>query len=106
MAAFDPATIALQRELLDKTNRDVARDERLLAKQPTNSRSKLAAVLRERIATGKRIIHDLTGLIRFMEGLNSEEPGEGGASACCLAAEQFEHDEDCELRIDPEDGTR
>lgn len=76
MAAFDPATIQLQRELLTKTTRDVDRDRRLLDKQPKGSRSKMARTLRERIATGERVAADLGALIRFMEGLNSEEAAE------------------------------
>lgn len=92
---FDPATIQLQYELLGKTNRDLARDERLLAKQPKGSRSKMATGLRERIAQGQRVAGDLEALLRFMEGLNRE-----GDTACCAAAEQFEHDEDCGTRKD------
>lgn len=74
MAAFDPATIQAQRELLDQTTRDVARDRRLLDKQPKGSKSKMAQTLRDRIAEGERIAHDLRGLIPFMEGLNAEQP--------------------------------
>lgn len=69
MAAFDPATIQLQRELLAKTTADTDRDRRLLDKQPRGSRSKMAATLRERIRTGERVAHDLRGLIPFMEAL-------------------------------------
>lgn len=73
---FDAATIQLQRDLLDKTTNDVARDRRLLAKQPANSRSKMATTLRERIAEGQRVVGDLTGLIKFMEGINREHAEE------------------------------
>lgn len=95
MTAFDPATIQLQRDLLDKNARDLDRDRRLLDKLPMHSKSKMAQTLRERIATGENVAGDLAALIRFMEGLNRE----GDAPACCLAAEQFEHDKNCETRL-------
>lgn len=76
MAGFDPATIQLQRDALAKTERDLDRDRRLLDKQPQGSKSKMARTLRERIATGERVAADLGALIRFMEGLNSEEAAE------------------------------
>lgn len=69
MAAFDPATVQLQRDALAKTTADLDRDRRLLDKQPKGSRSKMATTLRERIRTGERVAHDLRGLIHFMEAL-------------------------------------
>lgn len=86
MAAFDPATIQLQRDLLDKTTSDLARDERLLDKQPEGSKSKMATRLRERIATGKRVAFDLRGLITFMEGLNAEQDAEAARDGQPTAA--------------------
>lgn len=72
MADFDAATVQLQRELLATTHRDLARDRRLLDKQPLNSRSKMAASLRERIATGSAIVRDLQQLIASMESAAAE----------------------------------
>lgn len=74
MAAFDPATIQLQRDALAKTNSDLDRDQRLLAKLPEGSRSKMAVRLRERIAEAERVIRDLQRLIDFMQGVNQLQP--------------------------------
>lgn len=97
MAAFDPATIQLLRDLLAKTNAQHKRDLGRLAKFKSDSKDSRAEALRERVGVAVRVARDLDRLIPFMEGLNSEEPGEIDA-ACCVAAEQLVHDEDCEMR--------
>lgn len=74
MPAFDPATIALQRELLAKTSRQLDSDRRELSRLPKNSKSKMAEKLRPRVATNTAVVGDLAALIRFMEGLNAEQP--------------------------------
>lgn len=64
---FDPATIALQRDLLAKTSRQLDSDRRELARLPKNSRSKMAERLRPRVATNTAIVRDLAALIRSVE---------------------------------------
>lgn len=76
MAAFDPATIQLQRELLARTNAQHRRDLTHLNKFQPSSKAKKAQALRERINEAVRVTRDLEGLIRFMEGLNREQLAE------------------------------
>lgn len=74
MAAFDPATIRLLRELLRDTNAQHKRDLGRRSKLPANSKSKMAQGLDDRIGQAVRVARDLDRLIPFMEALNREQP--------------------------------
>lgn len=70
MAAFDPATIRMQREQLRETNAQHKRDLNQLRKFKPSSKSKMAEALRGRISEAVRVSRDLERLIAFMQGAN------------------------------------